>query len=166
MELHFYQPKGFLLRKKSHLINLRIQEHPPSFRPSRNSLIPEKRKPHILISMNPIFKIFDMLVPLIHIPSYCHLVCSIVLFTTSQESGTSLYLPLRISLIPEKRQPRILVSMNPAGRSHDAHTACNSCKQEKAMVVMLGGVEMKKLFEHVGGVNATDSYNKAMDQVE
>ena len=53
-----------------------------------------------------------------------------------------------------------------AGRSHEAHAACNSCKQEKAMVVMLGGEEMKKLFEHVGGVNAADSYTKAMDKVE
>ena len=53
-----------------------------------------------------------------------------------------------------------------AGRSHEAHAACNSCKQEKAMVVMLGGEEMKKLFEHVGGVNPADSYIKAMDKVE
>ena len=55
---------------------------------------------------------------------------------------------------------------DPAGRSYEAHTVCNSCKQEKAMVVMLGGEEMKKLFEHVGGVTPADSYIKAMDKVE
>ena len=33
-------------------------------------------------------------------------------------------------------------------------------------MVMLGGEEMKKLFEHVGEVNAADSYTKAMDKVE
>ena len=53
-----------------------------------------------------------------------------------------------------------------AGRSDAAHTACNSCKQEKAMVVMLGGEEMNKLFEHVGGVAEDDSYIRAMDKVE
>ena len=35
------------------------------------------------------------------------------------------------------------------GRYEEAHTACNSCKQEKTMVVILGGEEMKKIFEHV-----------------
>ena len=39
-------------------------------------------------------------------------------------------------------------SGEPAGRNDEAHTACNSCKQEKAMVMMLGREEMLKLFEY------------------
>ena len=55
---------------------------------------------------------------------------------------------------------------DPVGRHEEAHTACNSCKQEKAMMVMLGGEEMKKLFKHVGGVVEDDSYIKAMAKGE
>ena len=55
---------------------------------------------------------------------------------------------------------------DPAGRSAVGHTVCTSCRQEKAMVVMLGGEEMNKLFEHVGGVIDGDSYIGAMDKVE
>ena len=55
---------------------------------------------------------------------------------------------------------------DPTGREDAAHIVCSSCTQEKAMVVMLGGDDMKKLFEHVGAVAAGYSYVKAMDKVE
>ena len=41
---------------------------------------------------------------------------------------------------------------DPAGRSAQGHAVCTSCRQEKAMVVMLGGEEMNKLFQYVGKV--------------
>ena len=55
---------------------------------------------------------------------------------------------------------------DPAGRSTQGHAVCTSCRQEKAMVVMLGGEEMNKLFEHVGKVLDEDTYISAMDKVE
>ena len=54
----------------------------------------------------------------------------------------------------------------PAGREAEGHTVCPSCRQEKAMVVMLGGEEMNKLFEHVGKVIDEDTYIGAMNKVE
>ena len=54
----------------------------------------------------------------------------------------------------------------PAGREERTHTVCPSCRQEKAMIVMLGGEEMNRLFEHVGKVIDTDTYIGAMDKVE
>ena len=41
---------------------------------------------------------------------------------------------------------------DPAGREDVAHTVCDSCRQEKAIVVILGGEEMDKLFKQVGTV--------------
>ena len=55
---------------------------------------------------------------------------------------------------------------DPAGRHDVAHTVCNSCKQKKAIMVMLGGQEMKKLIQHVGGVVQEESYIKAIAKVE
>ena len=55
---------------------------------------------------------------------------------------------------------------DPAGREEAEHTVCASCRQEKAMIVMLGGEEMHKLFEHVGKVTETDTYISAMNKVE
>ena len=55
---------------------------------------------------------------------------------------------------------------DPADRSAAEHTVCTSCRQEKAMTVMLGGEEMNKLFEHVGDVTDEDSYVGAMNKVE
>ena len=55
---------------------------------------------------------------------------------------------------------------DPVGRHEEAHTACNSCKQEKAMMVMLGGEEMIEIFEYVGEVVKDYSYIKAMAKVE
>ena len=55
---------------------------------------------------------------------------------------------------------------DPAGRSTQGHAVCTSCRQEKAMVVMLGGEEMNKLFQHVGKVLDEDTYIGAMEKVE
>ena len=57
-------------------------------------------------------------------------------------------------------------SGNPAGRSAQGHAVCTSCMQEKAMVVMLGGEEMHKQFQHVGKVLGEDTYIVAMHKVE
>ena len=51
-------------------------------------------------------------------------------------------------------------------RLTDQHVACASCKQEKAMIVMFGGEEIAKLFEHTGEVQEGDSYKAALDKVE
>ena len=48
----------------------------------------------------------------------------------------------------------------------DAHAACDSCEQEKALLLHFGGDEMERLFEHVGGVVAADNYGKAVKKVE
>ena len=37
------------------------------------------------------------------------------------------------------------------------HVVCDSCKQEKAIMLMLGGDEMEKLFHHVGKVVEADT---------
>ena len=55
---------------------------------------------------------------------------------------------------------------DPAGRSAQGHRACPSCEQEKAIVIMVGGEEMNKLFQHVGKVLDEDTYVSAMDKVE
>ena len=52
------------------------------------------------------------------------------------------------------------------GREEDGHLVCPSCKQEKAIVVMLGVDEMDKLFKHVGVVGMGDTYVQAMRKVE
>ena len=52
------------------------------------------------------------------------------------------------------------------GREAEGHRICSSCKQEKALVVILGGDEMDKLFKHVGGVEEQDTYVQAMHKVE
>ena len=46
------------------------------------------------------------------------------------------------------------------------HVVCDSCKQEKAIMLMLGGDEMEKLFDHVGKVVEADTFKKALDKVE
>ena len=48
------------------------------------------------------------------------------------------------------------------GREAEGHRICSSCKQEMALVVILGGDEMDKLFKHVGGVEEQDTYVQAM----
>ena len=49
----------------------------------------------------------------------------------------------------------------------DNHVVCDSCEQEKALLLNFGGDEMERLFEHVGGVLETDTYGKALNkQVE
>ena len=55
---------------------------------------------------------------------------------------------------------------DPAGRGEAGHTVCTTCKQEKAIIVLLGGEEMSELFERVGYVTDEDSYVGAMDKVE
>ena len=55
---------------------------------------------------------------------------------------------------------------DPGERGDTEHKVCNSCKQEKAIIVLLGGEEMSELFEHVGVVTDRDSYVGAMDKVE
>ena len=49
---------------------------------------------------------------------------------------------------------------------HAAHVVCDSCKQEKAIMLMLGGDEMEKLFDHVGKVLEDDTFKQALDKVE
>jgi len=41
---------------------------------------------------------------------------------------------------------------DPAWRGEAGHTSCTSYKQEKVIVVLLGGEEMSELFQHVGKV--------------
>ena len=50
--------------------------------------------------------------------------------------------------------------------THADHGACSSCEQEKALILSFGGDEMEKLFDHVGGVGADDTYHKALQKVE
>ena len=46
------------------------------------------------------------------------------------------------------------------------HVVCDSCRQEKAIMLMLGGDEMEKLFDHVGKVAEDDTFKKALDKIE
>ena len=55
---------------------------------------------------------------------------------------------------------------DPGERGSAEHKVCNSCKQEKAIIVLLGGEEMNELFEQVGVVTDEDTYVGAMDKVE
>ena len=55
---------------------------------------------------------------------------------------------------------------DPAERGQAGHKACTSCEQEKAIMELLGGEKMIKLFEQVGVVIDEDSYVGAMDKVE
>ena len=50
--------------------------------------------------------------------------------------------------------------------THNDHEACASCQQEKAIMLMLGGDDMDKLFEHVGKVEETDTFHKALNKVQ
>ena len=50
--------------------------------------------------------------------------------------------------------------------AHEDHEVCESCKQEKAIMLMLGGDEMEKLFDHVGKVQEEDTFQKALNKVE
>ena len=49
---------------------------------------------------------------------------------------------------------------------HDDHVVCPSCEQEKSLILCFGGDEMERLFEHVGKVEESDTYAKAMKKVE
>ena len=53
-----------------------------------------------------------------------------------------------------------------AGQHEDDHINCGACKKAKSIVKLVGGVEMVKLFEHVGKVVDADSYEVAMDKIE
>ena len=50
--------------------------------------------------------------------------------------------------------------------AHEDHEVCESCKQERAIMVMLGGDEMEKLLDHVGIVQEEDIFQKAMNKVD
>ena len=50
--------------------------------------------------------------------------------------------------------------------AHEDHEVCESCKQEKAIMLMLGGDEMEKLFDHVGKVQEEDTFQKALNKVQ
>ena len=60
-------------------------------------------------------------------------------------------------------QPVAVHTGTTADRTSDQHAVCKSCRQEKAMVVF-GGDEMNRLFEHTGVVGDDDSYYMAMDK--
>ena len=53
-----------------------------------------------------------------------------------------------------------------AGQHEHDHINCGACKKAKSIVKLVGGVEMVKLFEHVGKVGDADSYEVAMDKIE
>ena len=61
----------------------------------------------------------------------------------------------------------------PEGRKAVGHKNCDTCRREKAIMVLMGGEEMSNLFKQVGvmvdgweEVFHENSYVRAMDKVE
>ena len=53
-----------------------------------------------------------------------------------------------------------------AARDHAAnHVDCGACKKEKAMMTLIGGKEMDRLFKHTGIVAVDDTYMAAIAKV-
>ena len=46
-----------------------------------------------------------------------------------------------------------------------AGTPCIACRKSKNLIMLVGGSEVKTLFNHVRKVIATDSWNKALDKI-
>ena len=54
-----------------------------------------------------------------------------------------------------------------AAGDHEAlHANCGACKKAKSIVKLIGGPQMIKLFDHVGKVEAQDTYEAAMSKIE
>ena len=50
-----------------------------------------------------------------------------------------------------------------AGQHEDDHIDCGACKKAKSIVKLVGGVEMVKLFEHVGKASFSPRRECALD---
>ena len=52
-----------------------------------------------------------------------------------------------------------------AGEHTDVHEACGACTKEKAMMNLIGGKEIDRLFKHTGLVLVGDTYTAAIVKV-
>ena len=53
-----------------------------------------------------------------------------------------------------------------AGRAEAGHKGCPTCKQERAIITLIGGDKLVRLFHEVGGVEDGDTFVQAMCKVE
>ena len=44
-------------------------------------------------------------------------------------------------------------------------TPCTACIKSKELIILIGGSEVKTLFNHIGKVTATDNWNKSWDKI-
>ena len=58
-----------------------------------------------------------------------------------------------------------LIATGAAGVHAATHTDCGACTKAKATLRLIGGEEMKSLFDHVGGVSDADTFEQAVNKV-
>ena len=58
-----------------------------------------------------------------------------------------------------------LLATDVAGQHTAAHTNCTACRKAKATLRLVGGDEMKSLYDHVGLVEANDTFNKTIKKI-
>ena len=58
-----------------------------------------------------------------------------------------------------------LLATNIDGEHSEQHANCGACKKAKATLPLVGGDDMKNLFDNVGLVEAADTFDKAIDKI-
>ena len=58
-----------------------------------------------------------------------------------------------------------LIATGAAGKHVAAHANCTACTKAKATLRLIGGDEMKRLFDHVGEVTNADIFEQAIKKV-
>ena len=58
-----------------------------------------------------------------------------------------------------------LLATNIDGEHSEQHANCGACKKAKTTLCLVGGDDMKNLFDHVGLVEAADTFDNAIDKI-
>ena len=45
------------------------------------------------------------------------------------------------------------------------HTPCAACKKTRNLMILIGGTEVNTLFNHIGNVTETDTWDEALEKI-